>query len=409
VQAVRQRAEQGSGEPLAPLTARLRQQFLLTKGQTAVLEQVAEALANERQQLQRLAALVGVGQESSVIVAEQELLQRVVQHTREAFRLDTLHIGILQNGALRFVADEQGEERSVVLSPSLYSVLEAGQAVEAVKGGMPQLVLPLSVKGQLIGALSVTRAHGAFADRDRWLLRSLASQISTGIENARLYHQLDGLFRQYMAPSVATALIVDPAQAELGGALEEVSVLFADLQGYTAFSEHARPEAVVAMLNRYFGAAAPAVLAEGGTIDKFVGDALMALFNVPVRQPDHALRVARAALAMQRATDSLAAQHANWPRFRIGIHSGSALVGNIGSAELRNYTAIGDTVNSAARLQASAKTGQIVISAATYAQIREFALAEPLAPLQLKGKSSPLAAYLLLGLREAADEGHPSA
>src|SRR5207249_9010372 len=100
----------------------------------------------------------------------------------------------------------------------------------------------------------------------RPVLASLASLLSVTLENARLYHQLDGLFRSYLSPDVAAALIADPAQAALGGAVVEVTALFADLRGFTTFSERASPEQIVRMLNRYFGAATERILAEGGTI-----------------------------------------------------------------------------------------------------------------------------------------------
>ena len=105
-----------------------------------------------------------------------------------------------------------------------------------------------------------------------------------------------------MSPDVATALLADPTQAALGEEVAEVTVLFADLRGFTPFSERTTPDRVVAMLNQYFGRAVPVLLANGGTVVQFVGDAVMALFNAPARQPDHALRAARAALGMQAAS-----------------------------------------------------------------------------------------------------------
>jgi adenylate cyclase len=107
---------------------------------------------------------------------------------------------------------------------------------------------------------------------------------------------------------------------------------------------------------------------------------------------------------MQAAIEQIAADNAGWPRFRIGINTGPALVGNIGSAELRNFTAIGDTVNLASRLETSAESGQIVIGAATYAQIRDIAVVRPLGGIEVKGKAAPVEAFVLLGLREAAAE-----
>src|SRR5205814_2035227 len=115
----------------------------------------------------------------------------------------------------------------------------------------------------LAGLLEVRQSGGgAFAERDRSVLESLASQLSIALENVRLYHQIDDLFRQYMSPEVASALLADPAQAALGGAVVEVTVLFADLRGYTAFSERRQPAELVDVLNRYFGAAVPCILDE---------------------------------------------------------------------------------------------------------------------------------------------------
>src|SRR4029450_5077817 len=118
-----------------------------------------------------------------------------------------------------------------------------------------------------------------------------------------------------MSPDVAAALIADPDQAALGGSVVEVTALFADLRGFTTFSEAVEPAEIVAMLNRYPGVAVPSILDNGGTIVQFVGDALLALFNAPARQPDHALRAVRAALRMQHEVDLIARDRTDWPRF----------------------------------------------------------------------------------------------
>ncbi len=179
---------------------------------------------------------------------------------------------------------------------------------------------------------------------------------------ASLHAQVDRLFHQYLSPAVAETLLTAPERSELGGELAEVSVLFADLQGFTSFSERTDPEAVVRLLNEYFDSAVPPILREGGTITQFAGDALMAIFNAPHRQPDHARRAGTAALAIQAAIEPIAALASDRPHFRVGIATGPALVGNVGSTDVRNFTAIGDTTNLAARLQTFAEPGQVVIS-----------------------------------------------
>jgi class 3 adenylate cyclase len=201
-----------------------------------------------------------------------------------------------------------------------------------------------------------------------------------------------------MSPDIATSLLAEPDRAELGGAVAEVTVLMADLVGFTPFSERTAPPDVVGMLNAHYGTVVPIVLAEGGTVVQFVGDAIMAIFNAPVRQPDHALRAARAALGAQAATGRLATEHPGWPRFRMGINTGPALVGNIGAHQMRHFTAIGDTTNLAARLEAAAGVGEVVVSEPTLIQLGAYAEARSLGELELKGKSAPVRAFHLVRL-----------
>jgi class 3 adenylate cyclase len=148
------------------------------------------------------------------------------------------------------------------------------------------------------------------------------------------------------------------------------------------------------------------VLADGGTIVQFAGDAMVAIWNAPVRQPDHALRAARVALGMQRATARLA-EDPDRPRFRVGLNTGPALVGNIGGAELQSFTAIGDAVNLAARLQTFAPPGSVVMGERTYELIADLVEVRPLGTPELKGKSVPVEVFELLGLVEARDGEAP--
>jgi adenylate cyclase len=215
--------------------------------------------------------------------------------------------------------------------------------------------------------------------------------------------QLDELFRPYLSPQLAAKLRSDPDAAALGGEQREVSVLFADLEGFTAFSERAEPAGVIEMLNDYWARAVPAVAEEGGMVERFAGDAVMVVFNGADDQPDHALRAARAALGLQRATEALAAEKPDWPRFRAGVNTGPAVIGNVGSREQRSFTAIGDTTNLAARLQAAARPGQVVIGGATREALGEVAIVEALGRLDLKGKRQPVEAFLLVQL--ARDSG----
>ena len=174
----------------------------------------------------------------------------------------------------------------------------------------------------------------------------------------------------------------------------EVTALFADLRGFTTFSEGVEPAEIVTMLNEYHGVSVPCILDNGGTIVQFVGDALLALFNAPARQTDHAERAVRAGLAMQRAVDGIAAGRPDWPRFRVGANTGPAIVGNIGSEALRGFNAMGDAVNVAARLQTLAEPGQVVIGESTRLAIGGGLVVTPLGDLMVKGRRQPVRAYV---------------
>ena len=256
----------------------------------------------------------------------------------------------------------------------------------------PNAQLPLQVF--ILSATVVAGWVGSYL-----LERSQRTAFSQGRLVSALHERVDLLLHQYLSPEVATSLIEDPQRAALGGEETEVTVLFADLRGYTSFSEGRTPAEVVAMLNAAFGVVVPLVLAEGGTVVQFMGDALMAVFNAPHRQPDHALRAARAALAMQVAMRGLPGAPAR-PGFRVGINSGPALVGNIGAAAVRNFSAIGDTTNLAARIQTFAAEGSVCIGGNTYDLVREQVVVRPLGSPVLKGKSMPVMVYELLGLRD---------
>ena len=226
---------------------------------------------------------------------------------------------------------------------------------------------------------------------------------------AELHRRVNALFHQYLSPDVADVLLAHPDRAELGGEAVEVTVMFADLGGFTMFSERTPPHDVVEMLNASFAAAVPIVFDEGGTITQFAGDAIMAIYNAPVRQPDHALRAARAALAMQHAVAAIPGSMER-PTFRIGLNSGPALVGNIGSAQIRNFTAIGDTTNTAARLQTFVRPGGVAIGERTRELLGDAAIVEPLGMPELKGKS-PTPVYELVDLRTEAvpkDDASPA-
>lgn len=207
------------------------------------------------------------------------------------------------------------------------------------------------------------------------------------------------MFRRYVAPAVVDRLPLDSTQLRLGGTRQEVSVLFADLRGFTALSEELSPEELVVILNQYLSIAGRAVLAYEGTLDKFMGDGIMAVFNAPLEQPDHELNSIRVAVAIQRAVDEYHRTCSDdTPRLKygIGINTGDAVVGNVGTSTQMNYTAIGDTVNLAKRLQERAAGGQIILSESVHQRVLSRVDARPLDPLQIRGRKSTEQVYELL-------------
>ena len=224
-------------------------------------------------------------------------------------------------------------------------------------------------------------------------------EISLLERSARELSRVDVLFRSYVGPRLAERLHDEPSFAQLGGREIEVSVLFADLEGFTAFSQGRAPSEVIEMVNAYWEAVVPEVVGRhGGHIERFAGDAIMVVFNALGDQPDHPVRAARAALAMRSATEKVAAERTDWPRFRIGLNTGPAVIGNVGAGDQRSFSALGDTTNVAARLQSAAEPGHVLISAATRERLADEATVEPLGQVVLKGKDEPTEVYELVDL-----------
>jgi adenylate cyclase len=175
--------------------------------------------------------------------------------------------------------------------------------------------------------------------------------------------------------------------------------VFADVRGFTTYSEQAPPEDVVKLLNEYFTLATEIIFNREGTLDKFLGDAVMAFFNAPEEQADHPYRAVDAALALQRAiAERNVSVDGEALTFGIGVHLGDVVVGNIGTSKAMNYTAIGDTVNVAKRLQERALPGQVLITEEVYQRLGNTVEAEYMGEMSIKGRQQPVHVYHLLGL-----------
>jgi adenylate cyclase len=186
----------------------------------------------------------------------------------------------------------------------------------------------------------------------------------------------------------------------LAGA-KDVSIVLADLAGFTSYTEQHEAAEVAAMLNAYFERVVPLMESQGGEVHQIVGDELMVVFNKDGGQPDHPARAARASLLLQESATAVAEGHNDWPRFRVGVNSGEVLAGVVGGARgHRKHGIVGDVVNLAARLEAEAPVGGVLIGEGTFRRLGTSAVVEALPPTRVKGKEQPVAAYILHSLRD---------
>lgn len=205
-------------------------------------------------------------------------------------------------------------------------------------------------------------------------------------------------FEHVVAPHVRDRLLGDPGRLRLDGLRQPVTILFAGIHEFSYFSEGAPPDISFEVLNTYLSVAAQAILNEEGTLDRFAGSAVMAIWNAPISQADHALRAVRAAVAMDQAVKAHRSllDYTYRLYFSSAIVTGEALVGNVGSADLFTYTAIGETVDLARRLESVANPGQILLSRATYQSVVDRVIARELSPAQAERLADPVVAYELL-------------
>jgi adenylate cyclase len=256
-----------------------------------------------------------------------------------------------------------------------------------------------------------SRVHGAiYADRldpfasfkpdDLELISAVAAQTAIAVENARAHERLAreevarANYSRFLPEYVVKQMLENPESFKLGGTNQTITVLFADIRGFTRLSEHAPPEKIVGLLNRYFSAMTDIIFAHGGTLDKYLGDGLMSLFGAPTTTPEDASNAMNAAVAMQRRIlgINLELRQEGLAEIGVGIglHTGEATVGYIGSERRSEYTAIGDTVNTASRLESNAKSGEILVSDATAQAARSRYKLKPREAITVKNREQPV-------------------
>ncbi len=228
------------------------------------------------------------------------------------------------------------------------------------------------------------------------------------ITEERQKRKLKNIFQRYVSPQVVNLIINSSDRPALGGERKKMTVLFSDIRNFTPMSEKLKPEEVVNVLNEYFTSMAEIIFQYDGTIDKFIGDCIMAFWGAPIYHSDDALRAVKAALGMKKKLEEL---QKKWKKegkppvtVGIGINTGEVVVGNIGSPERMEYTTIGDEVNLASRLQSIAKEGQIFISKSTYREVCEEIEAKEMTPVKVKGKSEPVILYEVTGIKNISEK-----
>ena len=309
--------------------------------------------------------------------------------------LGTVHVGM----SLDFINALIRKETKSIVILSLFIIL-LGIAIAIVLGiqfsrPISKLVLATREigKGNFQYRIDMTRKDefGDLATAFNYMAKELWNKL-----------MIQKSFGRYVSSEVLDMILAHPEDSWLKGTRNEATVLFTDVRGFTAYSETKNPEEVVEDLNEYFGIATQYILEHGGYVDKFIGDAVLGVFGVPVAHADHAERAVKAMVALQAELKKRAGQNHNLLLSRIGIsiNSGTVVSGTLGSQVKMEYTVIGDSVNTASRLNGLAGPSEIIISRSVYESVKDVVSAEPLPPQVVKGKTGVVEAFRVLGIKE---------
>ena len=387
-----------------------------------VLTKVAETLIAVRpveEVLQQVMEIVfdHVPADRGFLMLQEEvgskLVPMVIKHRNaSAATGDQAKISISKTIADRVVKDRV----SILTSDALVDPrFGAGDSIR-FHGIRSAMCAPLWNKDQVIGIIHVDSPMltNCFTLNDLDLLTALANYAAVAVERARLNQKIVAEEKKrerlgrFLSPQVTNRILAtsDSQSATLGvPEVRDVSVLFADIVGFTSMSEKMSPAAVSLLLSDYLSRMTDVIFKYEGTLDKYIGDAIMAVFGAPLDMPDHAERSIRAALEMRERLDEFNSERKEGPtiRIRIGINSGKAVAGEIGSINKKEYTVLGDTVNTASRLESSvAKPGLIVIGENTYAAVKSHFKCQSLGKATLKGKEKEVAVYEVLASARTA-------
>src|SRR5690348_1038782 len=294
-------------------------------------------------------------------------------------------------------------ERVALLSQDAASDEQFAGVDSIVSQGVRSTICaPLMAESRVHGALYADRLDpfAAFKPDDLELISAVAAQTAIAVENARAHERLAreevarANYSRFLPEYVVKQMLENPESFKLGGVSQTITILFADIRGFTRISEHAPPEKIVNLLNRYFSAMTDIIFAHGGTLDKYLGDGLMALFGAPTATPDDASNALNAAVAMQRRMLGINRELRDEGFQEIGVgmglHTGEVIVGYVGSERRSEYTAIGDTVNTSSRLESNARGGEILISDATAQAAHSRYKLKSREPIMVKNRQQPV-------------------
>lgn len=286
---------------------------------------------------------------------------------------------------------------------------EQFQGAESIvsQGVRSTICAPLITQSNVHGVVYADRLDpfAAFTADHLELISAVAAQTAVTVETVKAHKRLAreevarANYSRFMPEYVVKQMLDHPESFKLGGVNQTITVLFADIRGFTTLSERANPEKIVSLLNKYFTAMTDIIFAHGGTLDKYIGDGLMALFGAPTATASDPINAVKAAVTMQQQViainKELAVEGFAPIQIGIGLHTGTATVGYIGSDKRSEYTAIGDTVNLAARLESNATGGQILMSEATKTAAGNIFPVTPLTPLTVKNRVQPVELFEL--------------
>jgi len=304
------------------------------------------------------------------------------------------------------------EKMAVLCSDAMLDERFAGAQSIAFQGMRSTMCVPLVHHAEVFGImhLDTLEETGVFTEKDLQIFSSIASQAALAVYNAQVVARNEweartrARFQRFFSPDLVQQLMEGNLQLDAAGQTREVTCLFADIRGFTAMTEDADAHDIVRLLNEYFEVMVDVIFKYHGSLDKYVGDEIMALFGVPAERPGAATDAVTCGLAMMEALEAFnvkrRAKDLQPVAIGIGINSGPCVYGALGSSKTLQYTVIGDPVNTAARLCSVAKGGEVIISEDTYAKTSEFIDAVPLPKVRVKGKKDELSIYRLVRVKD---------